>query len=130
MTGRPAGHLSPCSIPDARARLHDAEAFLDTAEMARDPDVVATNAIHATIAAADAICCVALRERSSDHSHTAAVDVLGRVDTKLANALARALSRKTQAASESRDIARRDATTCVRQATVLVDAARQRILGA
>lgn len=130
MTGRPAGRRRPCTIADARARLHDAEAFLETAAIAQHPDVVATNAIHAAIAAGDAICCIALRERSSDQSHPAAVELLGRVDAKLANTLARSLSRKSQAAYESRDITRRDAATCVRHATLLVEAARQRLLGA
>jgi hypothetical protein len=60
MSPRPAGRRSPCTVADARARLHDAEAFLDTAEATKDPDVIATNAIHSAIAAADAVCCVAL----------------------------------------------------------------------
>jgi hypothetical protein len=51
MTPRPAGRRSPCTIADARARLHDAEAFLEAAETARDPDVIAANAIHSAIAA-------------------------------------------------------------------------------
>lgn len=125
-----SGRHNPCTVADARARLNDAEAFLDTAEMAEDPDVVATNAIHAAIAAADAICCIALRERSADGNHTAAVDLLGRVDSKLANALSRALNCKTQAAYESRDIGAKDAATCVRQAMSLVEAARSRVLNA
>lgn len=118
----------PCTVGDAKARLHDAEAFLEASETASDPDVVATNAIHAAIAAADAICCMALREQSAEHA--TAVDLLGRVDSKLANALGRALNRKTQAAYESRDIAAKDAAMCVRQATILLAAARSRVLSA
>jgi hypothetical protein len=128
VTPRGTGRQVACSIADAKARLHDAEAFLDTAQVAQDPDVVATNAIHSAIAAADAICCVAFRERSADGSHPAAILLLGRVDSKLANALSRCLDRKTQAAYESRDISRRDAAACVRQARALVDAARSRVL--
>jgi hypothetical protein len=124
MTGR----RRPCTAADAKARLHDAEAFLDAAETMKDPDVVATNAIHAAMAAADAICCIALRERSADDDHATAVDLLRRVDSGLANALRRALNRKTQAAYESRDIAARDAASCVRQASNLVAAARTRVL--
>ena len=124
MTGR----RRPCTAADAKARLHDAEAFLDAAETLKDPDVVATNAIHAAIAAADAICCIALRERFADDDHTTAVDLLRRVDPKLANALRRALNRKTQAAYESRDIAAKDAASCVHQASNLVAAARTRAL--
>jgi hypothetical protein len=130
MTPRPSGRRQPCATGDARARLHDAEAFLDTAETAKDPDVKATNAIHAAIAAADAICCFALRERSADANHAAAIDLLRTVDAQLAATLGRLLGRKQQAAYESRDISARDAATCIRQATTLVDAARSRALRA
>jgi hypothetical protein len=118
----------PCTVADAKARLHDAEAFLEASETASDPDVVATNAIHAAIAAADAICCMALRERPAEHA--TAPELLRRVDAKLASALSRALDRKTQAAYESRDIASKDAVMCVRQATALIAAARSRVLSA
>jgi hypothetical protein len=128
VTPRPTARRQPCTAADARARLHDAEAFLDTAETAGDPDVKATNAIHAAIAAADAICCIALRERSADGNHSAAIDLLGAIDVQLAATLARLLARKQQAAYESRDISARDATTCIRQATTLVEAARRRNL--
>jgi hypothetical protein len=128
MTPRPSGRRQPCTIGDARARLHDAGAFLDTAEAAKDPDVKATNAIHAAIAAADAICCFALRERSADANHAAATELLRTVDARLAATLGRLLARKQQAAYESRDLSTKDATTCIRQATTLVDAARTRAL--
>lgn len=128
MSPRP-GRSRACTVADAKARLHDAQAFLDTAETAQDSDVVATNAIHAAIAAADAICCMALRERSAAGTHTEAVDLLGRIDADLANALRRALSRKTQAAYESRDVSPADATACKRQADTLIQAARTRVLG-
>jgi hypothetical protein len=114
-------------VPDAKARLRDAEAFLEAAELSKNSDVIATNAIHAAIAAADAICCVALRERSADGDHSAAVALLGEVDKTLAAALRRALDRKNQAAYEARDIADADAQACVRQATTLIEAARQRV---
>lgn len=130
MTPRPGGRRQPCTTADARARLHDAEAFLDTAEAAPDPDVKATNAIHAGIAAADAVCCFALRERSADANHTAAADLLRTVDAQLAATLVRLLGRKQQAAYESRDVSARDAATCIRQATTLVEAARSRGLTA
>jgi hypothetical protein len=130
MTPRAGGRRQPCTVADAKKRLHDAQAFLDTADTAADPDVKATNAIHAAIAAADAICCLALREHSADGNHGAAVELLGRVDATLATTLGRLLSRKQQAAYESRDISPADAASCVRQATTLVDAARRRALGA
>ena len=128
MTARPSGRRQPCTTADAKARLLDAEAFLETAEVATNTDVIATNAIHAAIAAADAICCFATRERSADGKHSAAIDLLRIVDTQLAATLARLLARKQQAAYESRDISARDAATCVRQATTIIEAARRRNL--
>lgn len=128
MTARPTGRRRPATPADARARLADAEAFLEAATIATNPDVKATNAIHAAIAAGDAICCIALRERSADANHTAAVELLAQIDTRLSATLARALSRKTQAAYESRDISATDATACLRQAATLVEAASTRVL--
>jgi hypothetical protein len=101
---------------------------LDAAETAKDPDVIAANAIHSAIAAADAVCCVALRARSADASHPAAIQLLRQVDKGLSAALKRALDRKTQAAYESRDISASDASMCLRQAAILLEAARDRVL--
>ncbi|MGH7881305.1 MAG: hypothetical protein ACREN8_00085 [Candidatus Dormibacteraceae bacterium] len=104
--------------------MHDAEAFLDTADLAADADVKATNAVHAAIAASDAICCYELNERSADGNHSAAVNLLAAVDSRLANALNRALVHKTQASYESRDISSSDAEKCIHQARTLTEAAR------
>lgn len=127
MSAKSAGRRAPCTVPDAKARLRDAEAFLEAAKLSKNSDVIATNAIHAAIAAADAICCVALRERSADGNHSAAVALLGEIDKTLAAALRRALDRKNQAAYEARDIADADAQACIRQATTLIEAARERV---
>ena len=127
MTPRPTGRRQPATPADARARLADAEAFLEAATISTNPDVVATNAIHAAIAAADAVCCIALRERSADANHTAAVELLAQVDARLSAALARALGRKSQAAYETRNVSATDAAACVRQATTLLKAARIRV---
>jgi hypothetical protein len=96
--------------------------------VATNADVKATNAIHAAVAAADAICCFAARERSADGNHSAAIDLIRTIDTQLAATLARLLARKQQAAYESLDISAKDAATCIRQATSLVEAARGRAL--
>jgi hypothetical protein len=127
MSLKAAGRRTSCTVPDAKARLRDAEAFLEAAELSKHSDVIAMNAIHAAIAAADAICCVALRERSADGNLGAAVTLLGEVDKTLAAALRRALDRKNQVAYEARDIADADAQACVRQVTTLIEAARQRV---
>jgi HEAT repeat protein len=78
----------------AEQRLVDARQFLEAAELFDAPDVVATCAIHAAIAAADAITCHALGERSRDGNHVSAVDLLRQVDSKLSTSLKRALDRK------------------------------------
>jgi hypothetical protein len=130
MTPRPPLRRTPCGATDARARLTDAVAFLEAARLATNADVIATNAIHAAIAAADAICCLALRERSADANHAAAVELLAQVDTRLSAAVRRALDRKTQAAYETRDVSARDAQSCVRQAALLLDDAQRRMLSA
>jgi hypothetical protein len=107
----------------------DARQFLEAAELLDAPDVVATNAIHAAIAAADAVTCHALAERSNDGNHAAAVDLLRQVDLSLATTLKRALDRKTQAAYESTDISRIDAASCVKWAKQLLAAAESRLEG-
>lgn len=124
---RARGSRKPCDAQQARLRLVDARQFLEAAELLDAPDVVATNAIHAAIAAADAIACHALGERSSDGNHAAAVDVLRRVDRGLATTLKRALDRKTQAGYESTDVSAADARSCIRWAQQLLSAAETRL---
>lgn len=123
---RGKGTRKPCDMRQARQRLVDARQFLEAAELLDAPDVVATCAIHAAIAAADAITCHALGERSSDGNHVSAVDLLRKVDTSLATALKRALDRKTQAGYESVDVSAAEATSCVRWARQLLAAAEAR----
>ncbi len=127
MSPRQKGRPVACGVADAKARLHDARAFLRTAQAADDADVVATNAIHAAIAAADAICCVALGSKSASGDHRDAVAHLSKVDPTLGGHLDRCLSRKTQAAYETRDVSTRDANLCVRHAAALVAAAQERL---
>jgi hypothetical protein len=123
---RAKGSRKPCDLQQARQRLIDARQFLEAAVLLDAPDVVATCAIHAAIAAADAITCHALGERSSDGNHLSAVDLLRHVDAKLATSLKRALDRKTQAGYESVDISATDAASCVQWAKQLVAAAEAR----
>jgi hypothetical protein len=123
---RAKGARKPCDAFQARQRLVDARQFLEAAELLEAPDVVATCAIHAAIAAADAITCHALGERSSDGSHVSAVDLLRQVDVGLSTALKRALDRKTQAGYESGDVSSADAVGCIRWARQLLNAAEAR----
>ncbi len=126
---RGKGTRRPCNVQQARQRLVDARQFLEAAELLDSPDVVATCAIHAAIAAADAITCHALGERSSDGNHVSAVDLLRQVDAKLSTSLKRALDRKTQAGYESLDISAADAASCVKWAEQLLVAAAARLEG-
>lgn len=123
---RPKGRVRDCSAADARARLSDARQFLKAAELltaAGNGDVVATNAVHAAIAAADVLCCLALGRRSADGNHESAVVLLEQVSSDHANQLRRALARKQQAAYESRDLADTEARICVEAARRLTAAA-------
>lgn len=123
---RAKGARKPCDVQQARQRLVDARQFLEAAKLLDAPDVVATCAIHAAIAAADAITCHALGERSNDGNHLSAVDLLRQVDAKSATALKRALDRKSQAGYESVDISAADADSCVKWAGQLLAAAEAR----
>lgn len=116
-----------CNLEQARRRLVDARQFLEAAELLDAPDVVATNAIHAAIAASDAITCHALGQRSSGANHLGAVDLLRTVDVGLSSALKRALDRKTQAAYESADLSRSAAANCVKWARQLLAEAELRL---
>ena len=124
---RSKGTRRACDTHQARQRLVDARQFLEAAELLDAPDVVATNAIHAAIAAADAITCHTLHERSNDGNHNAAVDLLRQVDPSLATTLKRALDRKTQAAYESNDVSDSDAANCVKWAKQLLVGAETRL---
>ena len=124
---RGKGVRTQCDVRQARQRLVDARQFLEAAKLLDAPDVVATCAIHAAIAASDAITCHALGERSSDGNHVSAVDLLRQVDTSLSTALKRALDRKTQAGYESVDVSAADAASCVKWAEQLLAAAEARL---
>lgn len=112
---------------DARARYASAVAFIEVADRLVleefDADVIVTNAVHAGIAASDALCCLRLGERSADQDHASATKLLARVDKTLANELTRLLALKTTAAYESRRVGRVEAKSAVRRARKLTAAA-------
>jgi hypothetical protein len=119
-------------MADARTRHDSAVAFMDVAERllkeSFEADVVVTNAVHAGIAASDALCCLRLGERSADQDHERATNLLGRVDKSLASDLARLLALKTRAAYETRSVSRGDAKIATRRARNLTDAAGNALL--
>ena len=67
---RAKGTRKPCDVQQARQRLVDARQFLEAAKLLDAADVVATCAIHAAIAASDAITCHALGERPQNPCYT------------------------------------------------------------
>ncbi len=130
MSAKATQRSVPCNTADARSRLIDARAFLEVAEVSDNTDVIATNAIHAAIAAADVVCCLALGRRSTSPNHGDAVEVLRQVDATKANSLRRCLDLKTKAAYETRDLSAKDATATVRHAIHPIDAAEKALLAA
>ena len=120
---RSKGSRKACDAQQARQRLVDARQFLEAATLLDAPDVVATGAIRAAIAAADASTCYALGGRSNDGNDVSAVALLRRVDAGLAAALKRSVDRKTQAGYERADVS----ATCVRWADQLLAGAEARL---
>jgi hypothetical protein len=116
-----------CTVADARARFVSGKAFMEIADRlvtdGFDADVAVTNAVHAGIAASDALCCLRLGERSSDQDHASAAVLLARVDKSLAIELTRLLALKTKAAYETRRVSGADAKAAVRRAAKLIAAA-------
>ncbi len=91
------GRVQTCDEGDARARLRDARAQLDLAEVSgtatpEERKAAASCAVLAGIAAADAACCRALGERSRSQDHRDAVLLVRRVSPGGPDA-ARALER-------------------------------------
>lgn len=122
MSRRPSRRKN-CSRVDAKNRLIDAMQFFEASEILESADVVATNAIHAAIAAADVLTCVHLGERANGGDHASAAELLRKIDPNHALALKRALDRKTQASYESTDISMADAVRCRKWAKQLISEA-------
>lgn len=84
MSPRPVGRTSPCGRPEAKARLAQAEKFLEVAKLVEtetdtipeSASVSASLAVLAGIAASDAACCAALSRRYRGQDHKQAVGLL------------------------------------------------------
>jgi hypothetical protein len=120
----------PCTADQARKRLADARKFLELAELVDDePEstslgVSSANAALAGIAAADAVCCRALGERSRGEDHRDAVALVAQVSPggdEAANALARLLAIKNDADYGLTTMSRAKRETALRQARKLVE---------
>lgn len=87
MTARKKIRTQSCTAADARRRQAQARSFLEVAELVADEKdlsleyggVAASLAVLAGIAASDAACCKALRERSRSDNHHDAEALLGMI---------------------------------------------------
>jgi hypothetical protein len=74
--------VSKCGVPEARARLQIAQAYLEVAELVVTEDqgeylsVSAGLSVLAGIAASDSICCIRLRRRHRGDDHRAAAELI------------------------------------------------------
>lgn len=130
---RGAGRRKPCNVADARARLAKAEQFLAVARLAEAGagmrSAEASLLVDAGIAAADAICCVRLGQRSADGNHAAAVELVAGVDLEAAKRLRTLLSLKSQAQYDTDDPSAQKLTAARRAAQALVATARAAVIG-
>ena len=127
----------PCDHATAAGRLKKAEQFLDAAEIIRElandeedvGDAYVTLCVHAGIAAADAICCLALREHARGETHHEAIQLIGRVrpgGEELAKTLSALLTVKTRAGYSAQPVTAEQRKRARRSAQKLVRAARDR----
>jgi hypothetical protein len=126
-----------CDQSTTAGRLHKAEQFLEAAETIREfadderavGDAYVTLCVHAGIAAADALCCIALGEHALGDDHNEALALLARVrpaGSDLAKALRPLLGMKTRAGYSHRPVHVDDRKRALRLADRLVREARDR----
>ncbi|TPW72900.1 hypothetical protein [Schumannella sp. 10F1B-5-1] len=127
----------PLSRADALARLAEAEAYLQGAELlvggstGAEAKAAAGIAVLAGVAAADAICGLVLGEHSSGDDHGQAVKMAAeatRPATKAGNSLRRLLSEKTPVQYGVQRLSSADALEMVKWATDVVEEARRRAM--
>jgi hypothetical protein len=127
-----------CDDVTALGRLRKAEQFLEAAmnirDLAKDEadigDAFVTLCVHAGIAAADVLCCVALGVHAQGDDHGEAVGLLSTVRPEgenLSKALRVLLAMKTKAGYSSQAISGDDRKRALRSVERLVTAARDRI---
>jgi hypothetical protein len=121
-----------CAAGEARKRLAAARKFLEVAEIYGDEDdpeglrVAVANAVHAGIAAADAMCCARLGQHAVGDDHRAAADLvkgIGREGDEAAEALAVLLGIKNKAQYQTAGVGKSETTGAVRRARNLVELA-------
>ena len=126
-----------CDEPMIAGRLRKAEQFLDAADTIREfaddehdiGDSLVTLCVHAGIAAADVLCCIALGEHAQGEDHNEALTLLSRVrpdGPDLAKSLRPLLGMKTRAGYSHVAPTSDDRKRADRHASKLVRAARDR----
>lgn len=134
MSPRATGRTEPCTPPQSRIRLAQAEMFAEVADLVLGervdtaPGVAAALSVLAGIAAADAACGSALGRRSRGQDHRQAVDLLVTVapdGRQMAKALRELLDMKDASHYAPILLTRRQGQAAVRRAGTLVRAARR-----
>ena len=120
-----------CTADIRAGRLRKAIQFAEAAEavstLADDAgdvaDAYVTLLVHAGIAAADVLCCARLGIHSQGEGHRESIDLLEKVDKKLASDLATLLGVKTKAGYSARPVSAVDRTKASRACDRLLQAA-------
>jgi 5,10-methenyltetrahydromethanopterin hydrogenase len=133
LSPRSAGRIATCGTVEAATRLAHAHAFLEVADLVGDqedelatPNVAASLAVLAGIAASDAVCCAALGQRARGQDHRQAADLLGEVveiGEPMARDLRRLLAIKDDAHYGVLHVSQQRVTAAIRQAIRLVKTA-------
>ncbi len=128
---KPRGRTQPCDRTQARTRLDNAQKSLEVAELAAGEQeipasrsVAAALAVLSGIASADAASCAALGRRSRGDDHREAAALLGQIvpaGNRAAKALVELLNLKDSAQYGLIPITRRELTTTLRRARILLD---------
>jgi hypothetical protein len=131
------GKLRKCDEATIQGRLRKAEQFMEGADTIREfaddegdiGDAYVTLCVHAGIAAADVICCIALGEHVQGENHNEAIAHLIKVrpdGPDLGNSLRTLLRMKTRAGYSHQQINTRERKQAGRAAERLLQTARQR----
>lgn len=136
---RKSGRTQSCGVREARQRLDQARSHLEVATLVGDTDdasleyagVAASVAILGGIAAADAACCAALKQRSRSDNHQDAARLLANIEPggKAAAAkLSQLISLKDTAHYGFLNVSNSQLKKAIRQANHLVGFAEQVVL--
>lgn len=139
MMARKSGRTQDCGVREARQRLNQARSHVEVAELVGDTEdasleyagVAASVAILGGIAAADAACCAALRQRSRSENHQDATRLLSNIEPggqAAARKLSQLISLKDTAHYGFLSVSRTQLKQAIRQASALVEFAEKVVL--